>query len=131
MENVTVENVDAKTQTYAGAWWGKGEGFVLGTENSNGIIKNVTFNNCSFVESAAPVICGGLDSIRNIQLQNCSFTNRSNETHAYYKHKLDLQPIAAELQDAPYAVGETLYIKDGCCTNLLIKKEKTKNGVET
>ncbi len=121
VENVIIENIDAETKTYAGAWWGKGEGIVLCTENSDGIIKDVTFKNCSFVESAASVICGGRESIHNVQLQSCTFVNRPNETHLYYKHKLDLQPNVAELQDAPYALGETLYIKDGCCKNLILK----------
>ncbi len=59
MQSVTVENLVAETQIYAGFWWGKGEGFVLCTENSTGRIEKVTMRNCHFKEENPSIVSGG------------------------------------------------------------------------
>ncbi len=121
VEDVTVENVIAETKTFAGYWWGKGEGLVLCTENSDGKLKHITIRNCSFTESASSLIFGEKNSMENIILQNCRFTYAPSETHPYYQNKLDLQPNVEGLQPVPYALGETLYVKDGACKNSLFE----------
>ncbi len=123
IKNVTVENMVAETQIYAGFWWGKGEGFVLCTENSSGTISDVTFRNCRFTEENPAVVSGEVDSICNLTLEHCAFVYRPGNTHPYYYEKMELEPNVQGLQPAPFVKGDTLYIKEGCCKNLQIKNE--------
>jgi polygalacturonase len=50
VENVLIEDLVAQTHIHAGWWWGKGEGFVICADRSNGHISNITFKNCYLTE---------------------------------------------------------------------------------
>lgn len=121
VENVSVEGLVAETAIYAGYWWGKGEGFVLCTDNSNGEISGVTLKNCSFTEENPSIISGEAGRISDVRLEDCRFVYRKGDTHPYYYGKLDLQPNLPSLQPAPFQTGDLLYVREGSCRDLVIK----------
>lgn len=121
IENVAVEGLVAETSIYAGFWWGKGEGFVLCTDRSDGTIANVTLKNCRFTEENPSIISGETGSISGVTLDRCEFVYRKGDTHPYYYGKLDLQPNIPSLDPAPFRTGDTLYVKEGTCRDLVIR----------
>ncbi len=112
VENVLIENVEAKTQIHAGYWWGKGEGFVICAKNAKGKIKNVKIKDCKFIEENPSIIVGD-NNVCDVTLENCSFTYEKGYTHPYYYGKMDIQPNIQALEAAPFKEGDTLYV-DGC-----------------
>jgi polygalacturonase len=58
VENVKVENVQCETRIHAGGWWGKGEGFIVCAANAGGKIKDVTIENCHFIEENPSIVAG-------------------------------------------------------------------------
>ena len=42
---------------------------------------------------------------------NCAFEYKEGSTHPYFKNKIDLQPNVPQLQEAPFSVGDTLYVE--------------------
>ena len=45
IDGISFENIESETTIHAGNWWGKGEGFVICADNSDGSIKNISFKN--------------------------------------------------------------------------------------
>lgn len=120
VENVLIEDLVAQTHIHAGWWWGKGEGFVICADRSNGHISNITFKNCHLTEENPSVIAGETYNISDVTLENCQFAYQKGSTHPYYIGKLDLQPNIPTLVEAPFGVGDTLYVKEGGCRNLSV-----------
>ena len=120
VENVHIENLVSETCIHAGAWWGKGEGFVICACRASGEISDITIRNCNFVQENPSIIAGEDYNICNITLENCNFSHKDGHTHPYYRGKLDLQPNIPKLEDAPFKSGELLYIMENSCKNLLI-----------
>lgn len=108
VENVKISNIDCETRIHAGGWWGKGEGFVICSSNTTGQIKNVTIENCHFIEENPSLI----SKAENIELKNCSFEYKKGSTHPYFYNKMDLQPNHPKLLEAPFKVGDTLYVEE-------------------
>jgi hypothetical protein len=66
------------------------------------------------------VIAGEAYNISNVTLENCILTYQKGSTHPYYVGKLDLQPNIPTLVEAPFEVGDTLYVKEGGCQNISV-----------
>jgi polygalacturonase len=109
VENVKVSNVQCETRIHAGGWWGKGEGFIVCAANAKGQIKNVTIENCHFIEENPSIVAGTDGNVDGVKLVNCTFEYKEGSTHPYFKNKMDLQPNFAQLQPAPFKTGDTLY----------------------
>ena len=120
VENILIEDLVAETRIHAGAWWGKGEGFVICACQSSGEISDITFRNCNFVQENPSIIAGENYNISNITLSNCTHTYKKGSTHPYYIGKLDLQPNIMELMEAPFKSEDSLYIIEDGCKNLSI-----------
>ena len=120
VEDITVENLVSETRIFAGYWWGKGEGFVLCTAGSDGVIDGITLKDCSFTEENPSIIAGEDARISRVTLENCHFAYRAVDTHPYYYGKLDLQPNIPQLEPAPFHVGDMLYVKEGACRDFKI-----------
>lgn len=120
VENVLIEDLVAHTHIHAGWWWGKGEGFVICADRSDGQISNITFKNCCLTEENPSVIAGDSYNISNVTLENCKLTYQKGSTHPYYIGKMDLQPNIPTLVEAPFEVGDTLYVKEGGCRNISV-----------
>ena len=112
VENVHIYNIESETRIYAGGWWGKGEGFVICSSNTTGKIKDVLIENCKFIEENPSLISGA----ENITLKNCTLEYKKGNTHPYYYGKMDLQPNHPSLLDAPFEIGDTLYVEE--CNSL-------------
>ena len=110
VENVKISNVQCETRIHAGGWWGKGEGFIVCAANAGGKIKDVTIENCHFIEENPSIIAGTDGNVENVKLVNCTFEYKEGSTHPYFKNKMDLQPNFQQLQPAPFKVGDTLYV---------------------
>ncbi len=121
VSDISFEGIDAETSIYCGRWWGKGEGFVICADNSDGKIRNITVKDSFFAEENPSVIAGKDGNIENITLDGCRFEYRKGNTHPYCYGKLDLQPNIPELADAPFKAGDTLYIKENGCKGVVIK----------
>ena len=113
VEDVHIYNIDSETRIHAGGWWGKGEGFVICSSNSTGNIKNVLIENCKFIEENPSLISGA----ENITLRNCELEYRKGHTHEYFYGKMDLQPNHPQLLEAPFKVGDTLFVQE--CDSLI------------
>jgi hypothetical protein len=70
-----------------------------------GKIKDVTLENCHFIEDNPSLISGA----ENVTLKNCSLEYKKGSTHEYYYGKMDLQPNHPQLLKAPFNIGDTLY----------------------
>ena len=112
VENVHIYNIESETRIHAGGWWGKGEGFVICSSNTTGKIKDVLIENCKFIEENPSLISGA----ENITLKNCTLEYKKGNTHPYYYGKMDLQPNHPSLLDAPFEIGDTLYVEE--CNSL-------------
>ena len=110
VENVKISNVQCQTHIHAGGWWGKGEGFIVCAANAGGLIKDVTIENCHFIEENPSVVAGTSGNVDGVKLVGCTFEYKEGSTHPYFKNKLDLQPNIPELQEAPFKTGDTLYV---------------------
>ena len=122
VENIHIENVVSKTNIHAGWWWGKGEGFVICASNTTGQIKNISLKNCSFTEENPSLIVGEGANLDGVTIENCHFEYKKGDTHPYYYGKMDLQPNHPQLLDAPFNVGDTLYVKKA--DNVYLNGEK-------
>ena len=118
VENVSISNVQCETRIHAGGWWGKGEGFVICAKDTNGEIKNVTIENCSFIEENPSLIAGTNGNVQGVTLKNCTFEYKKGSTHPYFEGKLDLQPNVPQLQEAPFKAGDTLWTEGACGVTL-------------
>jgi hypothetical protein len=105
VENVEIYNIDCETRIHAGGWWGKGEGFVICSDNTTGNIKNVTIKDSKFIEENPSLIVDA----ENVTLENVQFEYKKGHTHDYYYGKMDLQPNHPQLLKAPFNIGDTLY----------------------
>lgn len=110
VDDVVVDGMTAETSVYSGCWWGKGEGFVLCSENADGSISNISFKRCRFDEENPSVIAG--EKISGITLDNCVFKKHVGNAHEFYKNKLDLAPNVSTLQTADFKLHEKLYMKN-------------------
>lgn len=122
VDNVKLENIFAESRIFSGNWWGKGEGFVLCSENTTGKISGVTFKNCSFAEENPSVIAGS--GVYNVSLDGCKFKKISGNAHGFYRNKLDLAPNIGSLESVAFKANEKLYILN---TN---KEEVILNGTD-
>lgn len=122
VENVKISNIECKTHIHAGGWWGKGEGFIICAANAKGQIKNVTLENCHFIEENPSIIAGTDGNVDGVELVNCTFEYKEGYTHPYFKNKMDLQPNIPSLQPAPFKEGDTLYTFG--CNNVTVNGEK-------
>ena len=118
VENVSISNVQCETRIHAGGWWGKGEGFVICAKDTNGEIKNVTIENCSFIEENPSLIAGTNGNVQGVTMKNCTFEYKKGSTHPYFEGKLDLQPNVPQLQEAPFKAGDTLWTEGACGVTL-------------
>ena len=101
------ENVKSSTNIHAGWWWGKGEGFIVCAAETTGQIKDVTIENCHFIEENPSLISGAED----ITLKNLTLEYKAGSTHEYYYHKMDLQPNVPDLiEPAPFEFGDSIYV---------------------
>ena len=121
IDGIRFENIESETTIHAGNWWGKGEGFVICADNSDGSIKNISFKNCHFLQEQPSIIAGKNENIENIILDNCEFEYQKGNTHPYYIEKLDLQPNIPEITEAPFKIRDKLYIKQNGSKNVIIK----------
>ena len=124
VENVKVENVQCETRIHAGGWWGKGEGFIVCAANAGGKIKDVTIENCHFIEENPSIVAGTDGNVSDVKLVNCTFEYKEGSTHPYFKNKLDLQPNIPKLQPAPFKTGDTLYVFG--CENVTVDGAEVK-----
>ena len=108
VDNIKLENIIAESRIFSGNWWGKGEGFVVCSENTNGRISGITFKNCSFAEENPSVIAG--KGICNVKLEKCRFKKISGNAHDFYRNKLDLAPNIGSLKSAAFKPDDKLYM---------------------
>ncbi|MBO5313499.1 MAG: glycoside hydrolase [Clostridia bacterium] len=111
VENVQISNIECETRIHAGGWWGKGEGFVICAKDTSGVIKNVTIENCSFIEENPSLIAGTDGNVNGITMKGCTFEYKKGSTHPYFMGKMDLQPNVPQLTPAPFKTGDTLYVE--------------------
>ena len=112
VENVKISNIECETRIHAGGWWGKGEGFIICGANKNGKIKNITLENCHFIEENPSVIAGKDNNVCCVNMKNCTFEYKKGSTHPYFVGKMDLQPNIERIFESPCKIGDTLYVND-------------------
>ena len=110
VENVKISGVQCETRIHAGGWWGKGEGFIVCAAEHSGQIKNVTIENCHFIEENPSIVAGTNGNVDGVSIVGCTFEYKEGSTHPFFKNKLDLQPNIPTLQEAPFKTGDTLYV---------------------
>jgi hypothetical protein len=113
VSDVHIYNIDCETRIFAGGWWGKGEGFVICSSNTTGKIENVLIENSKFIEENPSLVSGA----KNVTLRNCALEYKKGNTHPYFYGKMDLQPNHPKLLNAPFAIGDTLYVEE--CDSLV------------
>ncbi len=112
VENAVFENIESDTKIYAGYWWGKGEPVVVCAANANGKISDISFKNCHFVHENPAVIVGKDNNVTNVVFEGCTFKAEKGYTHPIYQNKMDLQPNIADLIDAPFEFGDSIYVDE-------------------
>lgn len=129
VNNINLENIFAECWIFSGAWWGKGEGFVVCSENITGKISGITFENCRFSEENPSVIAG--EAVHNVTLKECVFKKIHGYAHDFYRNKLDLSPNLGTLESVVFEPGNKLYV---CNTNkgeIVLKNTAVNDWSET
>jgi polygalacturonase len=93
VEDVTIGNVVMETRMFAGAWWGKGEPFVISAANSTSArIRGVSINHVRARAENSILIAGQNGNVSNIVLNDLDLTFSLSPNSALYGQELDLAP---------------------------------------
>jgi len=113
VENVEVTNVVIGTRMFAGAWWGKGEPFVISAANSpSGHIRGISISHVRANAENSILIVGRDRNVSDITLSDISLELGTSPNDALYGTMLDLAP--APLRPSFLAAGRMpwLYADD-------------------
>lgn len=83
VENVVISNLIIQTRMHCGAWWGKGEPFVICAANSEGRIHDVRIKNV-IAHSNFGIIVGG----KNKNVKNISISDMTLYISKSYNHEI-------------------------------------------
>jgi polygalacturonase len=139
VKNVTVDNVIMDVHIKAGAWWGKGEPFLIFADSVDqglkhirrnydptlGLIENITISNViSNAENSA--ILYNRSIVRNINISNCTFIMNDSHNRQLYGNIYDIQPSPIKKRRANTIAG--IYAEE--ITDLTLNNVIVKNNLK-
>lgn len=92
VENVVISNVVMETRMFAGAWWGKGEPFVISAANSSGHIRGISISHLRARSESSILVVGRDHNVSNIVLDDLDLTFSTSPNSALYGQEFDLAP---------------------------------------
>ena len=105
VENVVISNLIIETKMLCGAWWGKGEPFVICAANSSGHISDVRIKNV-IAHGNSGIIIGGKDkNVKNISISDMTLHISKSPNHDILGGYIDFRMndyIEFNKKDIPY-----------------------------
>jgi polygalacturonase len=93
VENVEISNVVMETRMFAGAWWGKGEPFVISAAHSaSGHIRGVRISHVRASAENSILIVGQDHNVSDITLDDISLAFGTSANGPLYGQEFDLAP---------------------------------------
>jgi hypothetical protein len=93
VENVEISNVIVETRTFAGAWWGKGEPFVISAAHSDsGHIRGITISHLRAKAECGILIVGQNHNVEDVTLDDVSLELGDGPNSPLYGQMFDLAP---------------------------------------
>jgi polygalacturonase len=93
VEDVSISNVAIDTRMYAGAWWGKGEPFVISAAGTaSGHIRGVHLSHLHGRSENSAVIVGQARNVTDIVLDDVDLAFRYSPNSPLYGRELDVAP---------------------------------------
>jgi polygalacturonase len=92
VENVSINNIVLDTKMFAGAWWGKGEPFIISAANSNGRIRGVTLSHLRGHAENSILVVGEKKNVSDIVLDDINLTFAKSANASLYGGEFDLAP---------------------------------------
>lgn len=92
VENVAINNIVLDTKMFAGAWWGKGEPFIISAANSTGRIQGVTLSHIRGQAENSILVVGEKKNVSDIIIDDINLTFARSPNAALYGGELDLAP---------------------------------------
>jgi polygalacturonase len=93
VENVTIDNVVMETRMFAGAWWGKGEPFVISAAHSaSARIRGISIHHVRAHAENSILVVGQNQNVSDIVLSDLDLTFSYSPNSALFGQELDLAP---------------------------------------
>ena len=92
VENVVISNVVMETRMFAGAWWGKGEPFVISAANSSAHIRGISISHLRARSENSILVVGRNHNVSDIVLDDLDLTFSTSPNSALYGQEFDLAP---------------------------------------
>ncbi len=93
VENVEISNVVIETRMFAGAWWGKGEPFVISAAHSDtGHIRGVSISHVRARAESGILIVGQNRNVEDVTLSDLNLEFGGSPNSPLYGQMLDLAP---------------------------------------
>ncbi|MFZ0826342.1 MAG: glycosyl hydrolase family 28 protein [Verrucomicrobiia bacterium] len=93
VENVTIDNVVMETHMFAGAWWGKGEPFVISAAHSTSAhIRGISIHHVRAQSENSILVVGQNGNVSDIDLSDLNLTFSYSPNSELYGQELDLAP---------------------------------------
>jgi polygalacturonase len=93
VENVEISNVVIETRMFAGAWWGKGEPFVISAAHSaTGHIRGVSISHVRANSENSILVVGQGRNVSDISLSDMSLEFGTSPNDPLYGRMFDLAP---------------------------------------
>lgn len=93
VENVTIDNVVMETRMFAGAWWGKGEPFIISTASSTSArIHGISISHVRARAENSILVVGQNQNVSDIVLSDWDLTFNYSPNAPLYGQEFDLAP---------------------------------------
>jgi len=92
VENVMISNCVIETKMFAGAWWGKGEPFIISAADSTGHIKGVTISKVRARAENSILIVGTNQNVSDITLDDVQVSYGYSPNAPLYGTQFDIAP---------------------------------------
>ena len=93
VEHVTIDNVVMETRMFAGAWWGKGEPFIISAANSDSArIQGITISHVRARAENSILVVGQNKNVRDIVLSDWDLAIGYSANAPLYGQEFDLAP---------------------------------------
>jgi polygalacturonase len=120
VENVEISNVVMETRMFAGAWWGKGEPFVISAAGSDSAhIRGISISHVRARAENSILIVGQKRNVSAITLDDIDLTFWSSANSPLYGAALDLAP--APLRPSPLAAKKMPWLLADSVAGLAIR----------
>lgn len=141
VKNVTISGVNMDIQIKAGAWWGKGEPFLIFADDTDqglkhikrdyspspALIENVTISNVVANTENSVILYGNGNNLKNVNFSNCTFIMNDSHNRQLYGNIYDIQP--SPLKDRRKGTLAGIYAEG--VSNLILDKVNVKDNLNT